>query len=338
MLSAVIVCLPGGCPSDTLSAQDDGSTGGSTSSSTTSGGTTSTGTTSETGGAGGPPAGLGGLVVETVTDATNTEFDIYELPGRQSVRSYQAANTPVALAPGRYCLTQFFNADFEYAADVTIAAGATTTVTLGAINLVVVADASDGYYDIYDATGTTEYSSYNAPNALITAPAGTFTLKEYFNANFDYATNVTVVAGETTTVEMGGIRLVTVGGAADGTYGIYDSAGTTVYASYNEPDVIVTAPAGTFTLKEYFNDEFTYASNVRIRAGEVTNVEMGAIRYNGTQAYDIYVGGTLVSSYNDPGAIITAPAGTYTLMKYFDDDTVLATNVVVVAGAVTDAP
>ena len=102
--------------------------------------------------------------------------------------------------------------------------------------------------------------------------------------------------------------------------------------------MIITAPPGTFTLKEYFNDKFTYASDVQVEAGEVTDVPMGAIRYNGSQAYDIYVSGTLVSSYNEAGAVITAPAGTYTLMKYFDDETVLANNVVVIAGAITDAP
>ena len=97
------------------------------------------------------------------------------------------------------------------------------------------ANASDGYYDIFNSTGATKYSSYNAPNASITAPAGTFTLKEYFNRDFDYATNVAVVAGETTTVEMGGVKLVTVAGASDGTYAIYDSAGIVTYATYNEP-------------------------------------------------------------------------------------------------------
>ena len=314
MLLTAMVYLPGGCPTGTPPADSSGTTGGASGSLV-----------------------LGSLVVEIVADASNTEYDIYDLPGGESVRSYQSANTTIDLQPGLYYLTEYFNADFRYASDVTITAGSTTTVTLGAIQLVTVTDASDGYYDIYDSTGATEYSSYNAANASITAPAGTFTLKEYFNGYFDYATNVVVVAGETTTVEMGGIKLVTVEGASDGTYAVYDSGGTVTYATYNEPDVIITAPPGTFTLKEYFNDKFTYASNVQVLAGEVTTVPMGAIRYNGSQAYDIYVGGTLVSSYNEAGAVITAPAGTYTLMKYFDDETVLAGNVVVIAGAITDA-
>lgn len=327
MLSGVALCLLGGCPVGTPAA--DGTDG--------TGDTTGT-ETPPPDGTSGPPAGLGALLVATVTGAANTEFDVYELPGGRSLRSYESANAPLNLAPGLYYVTQYFNHSFQYASDVTITAGSTTTVTLGAIDLVTVADASDGYYDIYDSTGATEYSSYNAPNTAITAPAGTFTLREYFNGDFDYATNVIVVAGETTTVEMGGIKLVTVAGAADGTYGIYDSGGTTVYATYNEPDVIITAPAGTFALKEYFNDKFTYASNVQVQAGQVTTVAMGAIRYNGTQAYDIYAGGTIVSSYNEAGAIITAPAGTYTLTKYFDDETILATSVVVIAGAITDVP
>lgn len=331
IVPALAVCLSGGCPQTTDTTGDPNATGGPT-------GSLPTDTMSPTGGASGPPAGFGALLVETVAGAINTEFDIYELPGSSALRSYQSANVPVNLAPGLYRLTQWFNADFWYANDVTITAGATTTVTLGAINVVTVADAADGEYDIYDSTGATEYSSYNAPDVLISAPAGTFVLKEYFNGSFDYATGVTVVAGETTTVEMGAVELVTVAGAVEGEYAIYDSTGTTVYATYNEPDVIITAPPGTFVLKEYFNDRFTYASNVLVQAGEVTTVTMGAIRYNGTQAYDIYIGGTLVSSYNEPGDIVTAPPGTYTLMKYFDDTTVLALNVVVTAGAITDAP
>ena len=332
MLLTAMVCLPGGCPTGTFPAESTGTTDGDTGD-----GTTTPPSGGDADGASIPP-GLGALVVETVTDASGTEYDIYELPGGGTVRSYQSTNTTINLRPGLYYLTQYFNADFRYASGVTITVGSVTTVPLGAIQLVTVTNASDGYYDIYDSTGATEYSSYNAPNASITAPAGTFTLKEYFNGDFDYATNVVVVAGETTTVEMGGIKLVTVAGASDGTYAIYDSGGTVTYATYNDSDVIITAPAGTFTLKEYFNDKFTYASNVQVQAGVVTTVPMGAIRYNGTLAYDIYVAGTIVSSYNEAGAVITAPAGTYTLMKYFDDETVLATNVVVTAGAITDVP
>lgn len=340
ILPATVALLAGGCPYDLL----PDSTGGGTPSATSAGdGTTpDTGSaegdgTESTGGASGP-AQTGTLIVDTVTDATNTYFDIYTVPDGESWDTYQAAGTPIALPPGLYDLTQYFNSAFLYAEDVAITAGETTTVTLGAIQLVSVDGATDDYYDIYDSTGQTMYSAYNAPNVPITAPPGTFVLKEYFNGDFEFARDVVVVAGEVTTVEMGGIKLVTVAGASDGAYAIYSADGTTVYATYNEPNVITTAPAGTFTLKEYFNDAFTYASDVTVQAGEVTTVEMGAIRYNGTLAYDIYTGGALVSSYNEPGRIITAPPGTYALTEYFDDEHILATNVVVTAGAITDVP
>lgn len=345
-LVCAFALLPAGCPfgaaGTTLSggsgsSETDASGGASESGGLTDTSGSSFGDTTETDGASGPP-GTGALVVETLEGAINTYFDVYQLPGNRGIRSYQASNAVLHLAPGLYNFTQYFNASFQYATNVAIAAGDTTTITLGAIKLATVAGASDGHFDIYDQNGDVEYSSYNEPNALVTAPAGTFVLKEYFNADFDYATNVIVVAGETTTVQMGGIKLVTVEGAADGTYGIYDSSGQTRYASYNDPDIIITAPAGTFTLKEYFNPDFTYASNVEVVAGEVTEVEMGAIRYNGTLAYDIYVGGELVSSFNEPSLIITAPTGTYTLTEYFDDENVLATNVIVTAGAITDVP
>ncbi len=280
----------------------------------------------------------GAILVQTVEEAADGEYDIYDQTMGESVATYNSPNEPVSVQPGTYYLTEYFNSDFVYASDVVVTAGNTTTVTLGGIQLVTLPDASDGTYGIYNAGGETAYSTYNEPNTIVTAPAGTFTLKEYFNEDFTYATEVTVIAGETTTVEMGGIELVTVPGAADGTYGIYDESGAVVYASYNDPDVIITAPEGTFTLKEYFNSDFTYAFDVAVTAGAATTVEMGAIRYNGSLDYDIYVSGQLVSSYNEHGLIITAPAGTYTLTEYFDDENVLATDVVVVAGAVTDVP
>lgn len=277
------------------------------------------------------------ILVQTIEGAASTEYDIYKQVSDESVQTYTASNELVSLPPGVYYLTEYFNADFVYASDVVVSLGNTTTVTLGGIKLATVPGASDGSYDIYDASGETVYSTYTEPNIVITAPAGHFTLKEYFNGDFAYATDVEVTAGETTDVEMGGVTLITVPGASDGTYAIYDSTGGTVYATYNEPNVVITAPAGTFTLKEYFNDDFTYATGIEVRAGEVTSVPMGAIRYSGVLDYDIYADGQLLSSYNERDLIITAPPGTYMLTEYFDDENVLAT-IVVVAGAVTNVP
>lgn len=317
--------LAGGCPTELEGAGLTGATPGLPSG---GGGTEGSGAVS---------AGTSGtLTVSVVEGAANTYYDIYRRVTDASVETYESAGEAVSLPAGVYYLTQYFNGSFVWADEVTITAGATTTVELGAIELVSVENASDGYFDIYSSDGGEKYASYNASDALITAPAGTFTLKEYYNGDFTYASDVVVEAGATTTVRMGGIKLIAVEGAVEATYGIYDATGSTCYASYNDPDVIITAPAGTFTLKEYFNADFTYASNVEVEPGSVTEVEMGAIRYGGSQSYDIYVGGALVSSNNDPDTIVTAPAGTYELRKYFDDEVVLATGVVVEAGAVTE--
>ena len=279
---------------------------------------------------------LTAIQVETLTGAANEYYDIYRKTTGASVDTYAPANEPVEVPPGVYVLTEYFNDDFVYDNEVIVEQDATTTVTLGGIKLVTVTNASDGAFDIYNATGATAYATYNDPDVIVTAPAGTFTLKEYFNNDFTYASNVQVTAGALTTVTMGGIKLVTVAGAVEGEYAVYDETGTTVYVTRNDPDVVITAPAGTFTLKEYYNDDFTYASNVVVTAGATTTVTMVAIRYNGTLAYDIYTGGALVSTYNDAGAIVTAPPGTYTLTEYYDDQHVLATSVVVTAGNITD--
>ncbi len=338
--SVIMLLVVAGCPQETATF---GAGAGATAAAS---GAADTATEDGSGGSGDatePPSApatgdMGTLIVDALDNAENRYFDVYELPGEQSLMTYQAADEGLSLAPGLYRITQYFNAAFHYADGVQIIAGQTTTVTLGAIKLVTLDGATGEYFDIWDPTGQTNYASYNAPNVLITAPAGTFVLREYFNASFDYATNVVVTEGEVTTVEMGAIRLVTVEDAGYGEYAIWSEDGGSVYAAYKSPNELVTAPPGVFTLKQYFNPAFTYASDVVVQAGEVTTVTMGAIRYNGTMDYDIYLDGDLVRSYNVAGTTVTVPPGTYLLTKYFDDETVIATHVVVTAGAVTEVP
>jgi hypothetical protein len=281
-------------------------------------------------------AGTTAIILDSVPGAQNTSFDLYRQATHFQVSTYNPADEPVTVKPGTYYLTQYFNGAFVYADHIAVEAGQTVHVPMGAMQLVTVPGARWGNYDIYGAAGFNLFSSANDHDTAVTAPPGTFRLTEYFNSHFVYAENVLVNAGETTVVTMGAIQLVTVAGAVDGSYDIYNAAGAVNYAQANDPNDLITAPPGTFVLKQYFNGDFTYAADVAVTAGATTVVRMGGIRYHGTDSYDIYVGGHLASPANDPNVIVTAPPGTYTLYKYFTTD-VLVGDVEVTAGAVTEA-
>jgi len=194
-----------------------------------------------------------------------------------------------------------------------------------------------GSFDLYDAAGQTLLSAANETGVPVTAPPGGYRLTQYFNPAFPFAQDVVVEAGKTAVVPLGAILLQTVPGSVLGSYDIYASGGATLLSEANDADVPVAAPPGTYVLRQYFNSDFTYAAGVTARAGEITAVPMGAIRYHGTLSYDLYVNGRLVSAANAPGDIVTAPPGTYSLFEYFTYHA-LAEDVNVEAGAVTEVP
>lgn len=207
----------------------------------------------------------------------------------------------------------------------------------GAIRVEMVSGATDTNYDIRRAGSNQMVLEHNSAGENIEVPVGTYTLTQYFNADFVYATDVVVTEGNTTTVTLGAVRLVTISGSVDGDFAICSSNGKTVFSSYNHPNLIVTAPAGTFMIKKYFSPNMIYARDVAVTAGQTTDVIMGGLRYNGALYYDIYEDGRLALSYNQPGAIVTIGAGIYTLTEYFNDRNILGT-AVIDAGYVTDYP
>lgn len=278
------------------------------------------------------------VLLDAVPNAEGGSFDIFDAAGTNKLSAANAPDSPVAVSPGTYLLRQYYNSAFTFATGVVVQPGRLTVVPMGAVKVATVPNSQLASFDIYDASGTQLLSSANNPDVPVTAPPGTFVLKQYYNDAFEFAAGVTVQAGQTATVGMGAIVLQTLPSSAWGSYDIYDSTGGIMYSSANDPNVRVAAPPGTYVLKQYFNEAFTYATNVVVTSGAVAAVPMGAIRYTGPVAYDIYVGSQNVSHANTPGELITAPPGTYTLYEYFTTDHVLATNVVVTAGHVTTVP
>ncbi|MEP0841664.1 MAG: hypothetical protein HRF43_03005 [Phycisphaerae bacterium] len=279
--------------------------------------------------------GYSSLLLDGVASGVGGDFDIYDAAGRELLSGGHAPEQPVAVAPGTYVLTQAGNPAFVFASAVAVEADRLTVVAVGAIRLVLVEGATRGWFDLYDASGRAVLSQANEPDLPVTAPAGTYVLKQSFNEAFTFAESVAVQAGATTTVRLGAVRLETVAGAAGGQFDIYGPDGTVLLAEANEPDVPVAVPPGTYVLKRYFNDRLVLAAGVTVAAGQSTVIRMGALRYNGAVAYDLYLGNNLVVPSCLPGELQTIPPGTYSLYEYFSDR-LLASGVVVQPGQITE--
>ena len=194
--------------------------------------------------------------------------------------------------------------------------------------------------DVYDAATGVRLMQAKSTNDLIELPAGEYRITQFGSEALVLAPSVVVTAGTVTRVRLGAILVTTVGGAEGLTYDLYDAAGTTRLDQVNDAGTIRPVPAGTYVLTEYFNEGLVYASGVVVEAGEVTDVLLGALRYTGAEdPFDIYdaTGETLIARPNTPNEIRSLPAGTYVLKPYFGD-TIVASDVVVVAGEITILP
>jgi len=281
-----------------------------------------------------------GVIVETPPGSATLSVDVYDAATGVRLMQAKSTNDLIELPAGEYRITQFGSEALVLAPSVVVTAGTVTRVRLGAILVTTVGGAEGLTYDLYDAAGTTRLDQVNDAGTIRPVPAGTYVLKEYFNDVFDLARDVVVVEATVTTVPLGAIRLVTVDEAEEATYDIFDAAGETRLDQVNDAGTIRPVPAGTYVLTEYFNEGLVYASGVVVEAGEVTDVLLGALRYTGAEdPFDIYdaTGETLIARPNTPNEIRSLPAGTYVLKPYFGD-TIVASDVVVVAGEITILP
>lgn len=331
---AAMVPAMGGCPQGQPSDADDGNGGIS--------GDGSGGGGSDVGDDGGSTAGGAktGIRVTTPDGAETALFDVYGATGTGRLEEAQGSGEIVELPPGAYLLTEWGAAEFVYAASVVVVAGEITDVPLGAVRVTTPEGTPSGSYDIYDDASDTLLVRPADLGAIRPVPAGTYRIRDYFNEAFTYAEGVVVVAGEVSTVPLGAIHVVSVNGEGRAPYDVYDESGQNLLDRPSPSDELRPAPAGTFVLREYFNDAFVYAGALRVEAGQVTELRLGAIVYNGAEpSYDIYdaSGNTLLARPSSRGETRHVPAGTYVLKDYFAD-TVLAAGVVVEAGAVTNVP
>ncbi len=325
LLSLIVVSLLAGCPSGTPSDPNSGTNA------------------NDNAGVSNGEDGVNdatGILVAAPDGSEAISVDLYVAGTDQAVKTAQSAGQVIDVAAGTYRLHEYAHGDFVFAPSVTVTAGAVTHVTLGAIRVTTVAGSATATYDLYDASGDTLLDQVNDTDEIRAVPAGTYLLKEYFHDQFVFAQDVVVTEGAVTTVALGAINLHSVDGAETAIYDILAEDGQTLLDQVNDTNTIRPVPAGTYVLKEYFNDALVYAADVVVQAGALTERSLGAVRYNGGEAiYDIYdeSGEGLLDRVNDRGVIRSLPPGTYVLKPYFED-TVLAEDVAVVAGSITDVP
>jgi hypothetical protein len=280
-----------------------------------------------------------GILVTTPAGSESLSLDIYELGDSSPLMRAKSVNEVIELPPGLYTVTEYFEA-FTFAPSVTVVAGQVSRVELGAIRVTAVAGSEAVIYDIYDEGSATLLDRVNDTDETRAVPAGTYLLKEYFNDDFDFSRGVVVIPGQVTTIALGAINLMTAAGAEAETYDIFDETGTMLLDRVNDTDHIRNVPAGAYVLKEYFNESLVFAADVTVVADAITSIQLGAVRYTGGESiYDLYDGsGTmLLARPNDRNVARSVPAGVYVLKDYFGDD-ILAADVAVTTGAITDAP
>ena len=281
-----------------------------------------------------------GILLMTPAGSVAESYDLYDATG--TVLLHQALSTDELeeVDPGTYVLTEYFNDEFVYANAVMVNAGQTTTIELGAVDVVTAPGSQEATYDIYDSTGTAVLTDAESSDTIRPLPAGTYVIKRYSNPDFTYAEDVIVSAGQVTTISMGAFELVTGVDWSDSSYDVYAADGMSLLSRPESVNKLVPLPPGSYAIKAYFNDAFVYTSSTQVSAGQTTRFEMGAILYTGAEAsYDIYdaSGNTLLDRPVSRGEARPAPPGTFVLKKYFSDD-LIASGVMVNAGGVTTVP
>lgn len=210
---------------------------------------------------------FGALFVDTIAGAATVSYDIYDALGNTLLDNVNDTDALRALPPGVYVLKEYGHADFEFARPVTVIAGETTTIPMGAIDLHAVSEAATTTYDIYDASGLVLLDSVNDTDVVRSVPPGEYVLKEYANDALVYASGVKVVAGIVTERGLGAIRY----SGGESSYDIYAADGQTLLVRPASQGDVRSVPAGSYVLKDYFSD-VVLSGTVTVTVNEITEV------------------------------------------------------------------
>ncbi len=272
-----------------------------------------------------------GLEVDTVAGATHSEFDVYA--GEVGVAELLPANEVVALAPGHYSIRRHSESAAIWSSDVEVTDGHVTHLAMGAIRVQRVPGAVASPFSTWTADGR-KIIDRDEPDAMVTAPAGSFRITAMLEPEFVWAQHLVVTAGQTTELRLGGLRVRVPAGSTDEAFTIYDVAKTHSLIDYEPVNVIVSVPAGSMTVTRHLEREMEFGTP-EIIAGQVTEVQLGAIRWNGAVPVDVWNAAAtkLLATGFLPGDQIAARASDYVLL---DQQTPLA-YATVTTGAVTEA-
>jgi hypothetical protein len=176
---------------------------------------------------------------------------------------------------------------------------------------------------------------------VVEVDPGTYRLTAYFNEAFIYANDVEVVAGQVTTVTLGGILLTTIEGSEGAVFDIFSNEADELLQRPNDSDGIVAVPAGVYRVREYFDPEFIYVEDLAVAAGEVTTFPLGAftlVAPDGSReaTFDILSADamTVLQRANDDNRVRAMPPGDFRIQDYFNELLPFA-DVTIVAGRLT---
>lgn len=269
--------------------------------------------------------------------ATVSLLAVLILMGLSCNKAPEPSSTPSETQPATSQPTQEQASEVDAGHDKIESEGDTTPVVeqIQGIRITNIPGAGDSGYSIFDSSGKRRLIEHVDANTVVTVEPGRYVLKQP-HSDFVYARDVVVKPGETTVVPMGMIKLTTVPGALFGGYHIFDASGKNRLQEHTAANTPVVAPPGRFVLREKYT-HFTYATDVVVKADEMTIVEMGALRYDGPHDYHVFdaSGKNRLREHGKPGELVTAAPGRYVLKKAYTD-IVLADGVTVTAGGTTE--
>ena len=111
---------------------------------------------------------------------------------------------------------------------------------------------------------------------------------------------------------------------------------------YEDTGVLFPAEPGVYTVKKYFSPQFIWAAGVTVESGKTTRIQLGALEVVTPseivgESLDLWneTGEERLHTPYETGQVIPAPAGSYTVTKYFTQEFVWKSPVVVEAGHIT---
>jgi hypothetical protein len=211
---------------------------------------------------------LGAVRVIAPEGAGASNWDLWKPGGEAPIDQANSTGATIPVPAGTFVLNEYYNPRFVWAEPVVVEPGRITEVVLGAVRVIAPEGAEASNWDLWKPGGEAPIDQANSTGATISVPAGTFVLKEYYNARFVWRDDLEVAPGMVSEVALGAIRVAS---ASDLNWDLWDVSGEEKLDEAKSSNVIVPVPAGTFTVKKYYTPE-VLAQGVVVSPGQVAEV------------------------------------------------------------------